>query len=212
MLKGFVFDLDGVLVHTDHYHYLAWKALADEEGIYFDEEINNRLRGVSRMDSLNIILERATKVYSLNEKIAMAEKKNEIYRDYLSTMSENDVSEEVKSTLLALKDKGMKIAIGSSSKNAKFILEKVGLINLFDAISDGTEIKHSKPDPEVFLLAASLLGIKPENLAVVEDAPSGIDAAVAGNFLPIGIGEASKYEKTKVSITSLKDILKILPD
>ena len=136
-IKSYIFDLDGVICFTDKYHYLAWKQVADEQGIYFDEEINNRLRGVSRMASLEIILERSDKLYTMSEKVAMAEKKNHIYREYLKQMSPEDLSSEVKSTLEELKYKGCKLAIGSSSKNTRFILERIGLVDFFDAIVDG---------------------------------------------------------------------------
>jgi beta-phosphoglucomutase len=207
MKKGFIFDLDGVICFTDEYHYLAWKALADSEGIYFDKEINNRLKGVSRMDSLDIILERANKTYTDEEKVAMATKKNDIYKEYLEEMSEKDVSEEVVNTLKKLKEMGIKISLGSSSKNAKLILSKIGLLDLFDQIADGTDIKNSKPDPEVFLCAANKLGLEPADCCVVEDAKAGIDAAKAGGFTAIGIGDAADYEKTDHPINTFKDIL-----
>lgn len=140
-IKGIIFDLDGVLVFTDKFHYRAWKAIADDMGIYFDEKINNRLRGVSRMDSLEIILERYEgKLLTMAEKVSLAEKKNQIYRELLRTMTPEDVSEEVRDTLKKLHVDGFKLAIGSSSKNTKFILEKVELIDAFDAVSDGTNI------------------------------------------------------------------------
>lgn len=197
---GIIFDLDGVIVHTDNYHYQAWKKIADKEGIYFDETINNRLRGVSRAESLKIILEKATKSYSNKEIEKMLEEKNNYYRELLTTMKPSDVSKEVLDTLKSLKEKGYKLAIGSSSKNTKFILEKVNLISFFDAISDGTNIAKSKPDPEVFLIASSLLNIEPEKLAVVEDAFAGIDAANSGNFLSMGLGDAFTYNKTKIKL------------
>ena len=159
--KGIIFDLDGVIVFTDKFHYLAWKAVSDELGIYFDEKINNRLRGVSRMDSLEIILEGGKREYSENEKIEIAEKKNEIYKGYLSKMTPSDVSDEVRKTLTELKKRGYLLAIGSSSKNTKYILERVALSDFFDAVSDGTNIKKSKPDPEVFLKAAEFIKLSP---------------------------------------------------
>ena len=152
--KGIVFDLDGVICSTDRYHYLAWKALADRLGIYFDETINNRLRGVSRMASLDIILERYGGNMSPEEKQKAAEEKNSCYRELLRQMSPADLSPEVKTTLDALRAKGLLLGIGSSSKNAKFILGQIGLGEYFDKISDGTNISRSKPDPEVFLKAA----------------------------------------------------------
>lgn len=206
-LKGIVFDLDGVLVFTDKFHYLAWKQMADKEGIYFDEKINNRLRGVSRMESLEIILERAKRKYTEEEKLALATYKNEIYRSYLMKMSESDVPTNVLLSLTALKIKGLKLAVGSSSKNAKLILNQTKLTPYFDAISDGTNISKSKPDPEVFLKAAKMLDINPNNLGVVEDSRSGIDAAKTGGFTSFGIGDAFSYEETDYPIMNLLDIL-----
>lgn len=204
--KGIIFDLDGVIVFTDRFHYLAWKAIADKEGIYFDETINNRLRGVSRMESLEIILERAHKTYRYEEKIALAEYKNALYRKYLDDMTEKDVTPEVRKLLIALKTKGYKLAIASSSKNAQFIVDKVNIRSLFDAIVDGNDITHSKPHPEVFLIAAERLALKPGECVVVEDADAGIDAANIGGFLSAGIGQAAKYVKTDIRLRTLTDL------
>ena len=209
-IKGLIFDLDGVLVFTDKFHYQAWKTMADELGVYFDETINHRLRGVSRMDSLEIILERYEGPdLSLYEKEKLAEKKNEIYRTLLESMTPDDVTKEVRDTLTKLREKGYKLAIGSSSKNAKFILEKVELLDAFDAISDGNNITHSKPDPEVFLKAGEFLGEKPEDCVVVEDAYAGIDAAKAAEMEAVGIGDASGYEKADYKIQKFEELLKI---
>ena len=206
-MKAIIFDLDGVLVFTDKFHYQAWKHLADRIGVYFDEQINNRLRGVSRMASLEIILERSDRSYSREEKEAMAEEKNNVYRELLSTMTPADVSDEVRATLKALKQRGYKLAIGSSSKNAKYILERVALLNQFDAISDGTNISRSKPDPEVFLKAAEFLGEAPKDCAVVEDAYAGIDAAKAGSMTTIGIGDAAGYEKADYRLETFSQLV-----
>lgn len=207
--KGIIFDLDGVICFTDKYHYMAWKEMADEIGVYFDEKINNRLRGVSRMASLDIILERSEKEYSADEKETLAFKKNEIYKELLLKMTPNDLSSEVKETLDTLRAEGHKLAIGSSSKNAKLILKQIGLEGYFDAVSDGTNITHSKPHPEVFLKAAEYLGLKPEECLVTEDAVAGIDAASAGGFSSAGIGEAAVYEKTTYPLQTFSDLLKI---
>lgn len=188
---GVIFDLDGVICFTDKYHYQAWKRIADKLGIEFNESINNRLRGVSRMDSLEIILERYDGALSQAEKEVLATEKNDLYRQLLSNMSPADLSEEVKGTMDALRAAGLKLAIGSSSKNTKFILERLGLSGYFDAISDGTNITRSKPDPQVFLMAAEFLGMKPERCLVVEDAQAGIQAACAGGFDSAGLGEAA---------------------
>ena len=165
-----IFDLDGVLVHTDRFHYKAWKAVADELGIGFDEEINLRLKGVSRRESLEIILENYSGTMTEEEKQAIAKKKNRIYRDFLQQLSPVDVSADVTSVLMRIKDMGIKTAIGSSSKNAGFILEKLGMQGFFGAVSDGNSITKSKPDPEVFLNAAKLLEVLPDDCLVVEDA------------------------------------------
>lgn len=210
MIKAIIFDLDGVLIHTDHFHYVAWKKMADTQGIYFDKEINNRLRGVSRMASLNIILEKATRDYDEQEKEKLATLKNDLYRDALATLTPSDLDPEVKTFLLELKRRNIKLAIGSSSKNAKTILSQIGIIDLFDAISDGTNIQNSKPDPEVFIKAADMLGMEITSCAVVEDAQAGIDAANSGGFFSIGIGDAAGYDKSKMKIDKLSDILKIV--
>lgn len=208
-MKGIIFDLDGVICFTDNYHYIAWKALADQEGIYFDETINHRLRGVSRMESLEIILENAKKTYTDVEKNAMAEKKNETYVKLLESMTEQDLPEGVKDTLLELRKRGMKLSIGSSSKNAKLILRQLGLEGFFDAISDGTNITKSKPDPEVFLKAAEFIGENPEDCLVVEDAEAGIEAAIAGEFKSAGLGEATKHPGVTYKLEKFDDLLQV---
>lgn len=207
--QGIIFDLDGVICFTDKYHYQAWKEMADGIGVYFDEVINNRLRGVSRMESLEIILERSEKAYSGQEKEDLAAQKNEIYKKLLLQMSPSDLSAEVKDTLDELRNRGYKLAIGSSSKNAKTILKQLGLDGYFDAISDGTNITRSKPDPEVFLKAAEFLGLDAAECLVVEDAIAGIDAAVAGGFHSAGIGEAATHEKVTYPIGHFSDLLKV---
>ena len=209
--KGIIFDLDGVICFTDEYHYLAWKEMADGMGVYFDREINNRLRGVSRMASLEIILERYTGPALTNgEKEALATKKNDIYRKLLSRMSPADLSDDVKTTLDALRAKGLKLAIGSSSKNTQQILKQLGLGDFFDAVADGTMITKSKPDPEVFLLAASMLGVSPENAIVIEDAESGVRAAKAGHFRAIGIRTDSNDPDSDITIKKLQNLIEIL--
>lgn len=212
-MKGIIFDLDGVIVFTDRYHYQAWKMLADKYYLEFDETINNQLRGVSRMESLEIIL-RTNKCtgFSNIQKATMAEEKNRIYRSLLQEMTPDDISPEVRDTLKTLKEQGFKLAIGSSSKNTKFILERTNLLNgEFDAISDGTNITRSKPDPEVFLKAADMLGLSPEDCAVVEDARSGIDAACNANMVAIAIGEdAGSYEKSDYRLHSFHDLLSVV--
>ena len=207
--KGIIFDLDGVICFTDEFHYEAWKELADELGIYFDKEINNRLRGISRMASLEIVLEKSDKTYTDEEKAALADKKNERYKELLMEMDAGDLHEDVRYTLNELKKRGVKLAIGSSSKNTKLILSRLQVENVFDAISDGTNITRSKPDPEVFLKAAGFLGLDPADCLVVEDALAGIDAAVAGGFSSAGIGEAASHEKVTYPLNKFSDLLDI---
>ena len=209
--KAVIFDLDGVICSTDEYHYIAWKKLADKMNLPFDRKMNERLRGVSRMESLEIILEnyRGTPL-SQADKEKLAEEKNTIYRASLSRMSPQDLSPEVRETLKQLRVRGIKLAIGSSSKNTKYILKQIGLEHFFDAVSDGTKISHSKPDPEVFIKAAEYLGESPKDCLVVEDARSGIDAAVSGGFDSAGIGTAASYSKAVYVIHDFSDLLHIV--
>lgn len=209
-LRGIIFDLDGVICSTDEYHYLAWKALAECMAIPFDRERNNLLRGVSRMESLEIILARGTKVYTEEEKIAFAEKKNMIYRSLLAQMSTSDLAEDVRNTLDVLKTSGIKLAIGSSSKNAPFILDRIGLSTFFDAVADGNCILRSKPDPEVFLLAASLLKLDPSECIVVEDAHAGVEAAVNGGVRCAAMGDAIDDERATWHLKRFADLLQIV--
>lgn len=205
--KGVIFDLDGVICSTDHYHYLAWKALADRLGAYFDETINNRLRGVSRMASLEIVLERYDGELSEEEKLAAAEEKNNTYRELLKQMSPADLAPEVKATLDWLRAQGLLLGIGSSSKNTKFILERIGLGGYFDAISDGTNITRSKPDPEVFLKGAAFLGLEPKDCLVVEDAKAGIEAALAAGMDAAAIGDAVSCGLATYNLTRFSDLI-----
>lgn len=207
-MKAFIFDLDGVIVFTDRYHYQAWKQMADEMGIYFDKQINQRLRGISRAQSLEIILERYEgALLSEEQKRELMDQKNSYYCSLLDKMTSADVAPEVRSTLKKLRESGYKLAVGSSSRNARYILEKVELLEMFDAVSDGTNIRHSKPDPEVFLKAAEFLGEAPEECYVVEDAYAGIDAANAAGCVSVGIGEAGRYDRADYWIDKFSTLL-----
>lgn len=208
-MKGFIFDLDGVIVSTDGLHYLAWKQMADKEGIYFDEQINNRLRGVSRMASLEIVLERASRAYSNEEKQALATYKNDVYKELLKSLTPDDILPGVSEVLQALRQRGYKLAIGSSSKNTPAILKHIGLEGFFDAVSDGNNITNSKPDPEVFIKGALFLGLDCSECYVVEDAKAGVDAGEAGGFTTIAVGDAFGYEKADHSIKDFREILHI---
>lgn len=207
--RGIIFDLDGVICHTDKFHYQAWKQIAHKLGIYFDETINNRLRGVSRIASFEIILERYDGSMGEEEKACHTAEKNGIYKELLKNMSPADLSAEVKKTLDELRNRGFKLAVGSSSRNACFILERLGLDGYFDAISDGNQITCSKPDPEVFLLAAKLIGEKPADCLVVEDARAGLMAAGAGGMDCAGIGDAADCELADYHLKSFGGLLTV---
>lgn len=186
---GFIFDLDGVIVDTAKYHYLAWKNLADELGIEFTEEDNEKFKGVSRKRCLELLLEMGNISVSNEQFDTWLEEKNEDYLKYISKMDENEILPDVTKVLNYLKDKGIPMALGSASKNAVSILEKVDLMPYFDAIVDGTQVTKAKPDPEVFLIAAKRIGAEPENCVVFEDALAGIEAANIAGMESIGIGD-----------------------
>jgi beta-phosphoglucomutase len=205
-ISAVIFDLDGVIVSTDEFHYQAWKQISDQEKIYFDREINERLRGVSRMESLEIILSHSEKNYSETDKLLLAQRKNDIYCVLLNKLSPNDILPGVINLLLSLKARDIKIAIGSSSKNTPFILEQIGLASSFDAIADGNSITNSKPDPEVFLLAAKKLGVAPEECAVIEDAQAGIDAAIAAGMMAVGVGTAASCVNAHLKLKDLSNL------
>ena len=209
-ISGIIFDLDGVIVHTDKFHYQAWKKLADRIGVEFDETINNRLRGVSRLASLDIILERSDVEYNDTQKAEMAEEKNECYRELLAAMNRNDVTDDVRDTLQKLREKGYHLAIGSSSKNTKYILERTELTDMFDAISDGTNISRSKPDPEVFEKAAEYLGLPAEKCVVIEDAVAGIEAGRAAGMMTVAIGDAALNKAGDFNIANFGELLNII--
>ena len=213
-LRAVIFDLDGVLVSTDELHYQAWKRLADEEGIPFDREINQRLRGVSRMASLEIMLERAPRHYTAAQKQALAERKNATYRALLERLTPADILPGALALLHALRQQGVRLAVASSSKNCRFILQRIGLEDFFDAVVDGNDITRSKPDPEVFLLAAQRLGVRPEHCLVVEDAVAGVEAAHAGGMRAMGVGHAASEPRADLRAESLaqvtaEDILRV---
>lgn len=188
-LQAVLFDLDGVVVDTAKYHYEAWKSIADEEGIYFDAVINERLKGVSRMESLSIIMERSPRKYADEELKLLAERKNNVYVSLLKSLTPGDVLPGIKNFIGELKENGIKTAICSASKNAPAILDKLGTAQLFDIVISGNDTTRSKPDPEVFLMAAEKLLISADGCLVIEDSAAGIEAAMTGGMKSIGIGE-----------------------
>lgn len=188
--KAFIFDLDGVIVDTAKYHYLAWQKIANQLGIEFTPEHNEELKGVSRVRSLDLILELGKIEASQENKDKWLVQKNEDYLSYLVDMDESEILQGVVPILHYLKEKKQLIALGSASKNARPILEKTGIIKYFDAIVDGNDVSNAKPDPEVFLRAAQLLDTTPENAIVFEDSVAGIQAANRAHMTSVGIGEA----------------------
>ncbi len=204
MISAVLFDLDGVLVSTDEFHYLGWQQLADEEAIFFDRQINERLRGVSRMESLTIILERANRAYTQAETLAMAARKNSYYRQLLEKLSPRDILPGVNDLLTELRARSVKMAIGSSSRNCPHILERIGLAQSFDAVVDGNQIINSKPDPEVFLVAARKLAVQPCECLVVEDAEAGVTAGLAGAMKVMAVGAAANDPRAHLRASDLR--------
>jgi len=210
--QAVIFDLDGVLCSTDRFHYQAWKVLADRLGLPFDEAANDRLRGLSRAESLERLLAASPRRYGEPEKAAFAEEKNRTYRALLARLTPADLPAEVRGTLPVLRERGYRLAVGSSSRNAKFILGQIGLAGFFDAVADGTEIRRAKPDPEVFLLAAEKLGLAPRDCCVVEDAASGIRAAAAAGMMSFALhGSAEGCGLADVRLSSFGELLRFLP-
>ena len=195
--KAFIFDLDGVIVDTAKYHFLAWQKLANQLGIEFTHEHNEGLKGVSRVRSLEIILELGKIQATEEDKNQWLIQKNEEYLSYLVTMDEKELLPDVIRVLQYLKDKNQFIALGSASKNARPILEKTNIMHFFDAIVDGNDVSNAKPDPEVFLRATQLVGVTNENAIVFEDSVAGIQAANIANMTSVGIGDQSVLHEAK---------------
>lgn len=209
-VDGFIFDLDGVLCSTDSYHYAAWKQAVEPYGIPCDPAINNRLRGVSRSESLEILLENYDGTLTEAQKAEILAQKNLLYIRMLDNLDQNSLLPGVLPTLLYLKGYGYPLAVGSSSKNARTILCKLGICHIFDCIIDGTMLEKSKPDPEVFLRAARGLSMKPERCAVIEDAHAGIQAAKRGGFYAIATGDAAASPLADTVIARLDEIIVLL--
>ncbi|WP_299158490.1 beta-phosphoglucomutase [uncultured Tenacibaculum sp.] len=216
MKKGFIFDLDGVIVDTAKYHFLAWKKLANDIGIDFTETQNEQLKGVSRVKSLEKILSWGNKTISQDEFMELMAKKNNDYLSYIAKMDESEILPDVPKILNYLIKEQQPISLGSASKNARQILEKVNLISNFNAIVDGNDVSNAKPDPEVFLNAAKLLEVAPENCIVFEDSLAGVQAANNASMISIGIGEKEVLKEadyvfndfTEISVDFLKELIK----
>lgn len=205
-LKACLFDLDGVIVDTAKYHYLAWKRLADELGFDFTEHHNERLKGVSRVRSLEILLEIGGISRSEEEKAIMATRKNEWYVEYIKAMDASEILPGVTEFLATLKANGIKIALGSASKNAGMILTNIGMMDTFDAIIDGNKTSEAKPDPEVFLLGAEALGVAAEECVVFEDAEAGVEAAIRAHMHVIGIGSSEQLAAADFTIKQFTEL------
>ncbi len=205
-IKAIIFDLDGVIVDTARFHYIAWKNLANELGFDFTEKDNERLKGVSRMTSLDILLKIGNIKIEKEKKYFYAEQKNQCYVEYINTMTPQDILPGVKNFLTKVKEEGYKIALGSASKNARTILIRVGLIDFFDSIIDGNKVTNAKPDPEIFLKAASELNVKPNECIVFEDAVAGVEAAIAGGMYCIGVGSEEILSKANFVIPDFKEM------
>lgn len=205
-LKACIFDLDGVVVDTAKYHTLAWKKLANELGFDFSEQENELLKGVSRMRSLEILLELAGIQLSMAEKENLAAKKDGWYLEHVAKMQESEIIPGVKTLLAELKRRGIKCAIGSASRNARPILDKLNLTRHFDAISDGTLTTNAKPDPEVFIRAAKMLGVSPAHCVVIEDAAAGVEAAKRAGMKCVGVGEPEVLHSADIVVGTVKEI------
>ena len=201
-IKGLLFDLDGVIVETAKYHYLAWKEIAEELNIDFTLEDNERLKGVSRTKSFEILLEIGNIKLSEEKFNEYCKLKNDIYLSYINKMDKSEILPGVKEFIMDSRTKGYKIALGSASKNSMTILEKLDIVNFFDVIIDGTKVSKAKPDPEVFLNGALNLGLKPEECLVFEDSFSGIEAAHNGKIKAVGIGESESLKGADLIINS----------
>ena len=202
-ISGCLFDMDGVIVDSAKHHFTAWKMLADELSIPFTLDDNKLLKGLSRIDSLEKILSLGSLELNSNTKLLLMEKKNALYLYLVSKMSQYEILPGVKDLILELRREGVGVCLGSSSKNATVILKNINLFNLFDGIVDGNHITLSKPDPEVFLKGAEILGISPSECVVFEDAASGIEAALSGGFFALGIGDASELSRADSVVSDL---------
>ena len=194
-IQAVIFDLDGVIVDTAQFHFIAWKELAAEWNYTLTPEDNEKLKGVSRMDSVNKIAQWANVQTKPEQLLDIAHRKNEIYLRFCNQLTPQHVLPGISSLINTLKANGVFISLGSASKNARFVLDKLGLLGVFDVVVDGNDVSKSKPNPEVFLKAAQRMGVSPEHCVVLEDAPAGIEAALAANMKVIGLGDAIELQK-----------------
>lgn len=206
MIKACIFDLDGVIVDTARYHFIAWKALADELGFEFTEKDNERLKGVSRMTSLDILLEIGGLDFPKEKKEELAKRKNEHYRSFILKMTPDEILPGAMEFIRELKNNNIKTAIGSASKNAMTILDRLELTSWFDVVIDGTKVSKAKPDPEVFLKGAEALNLSPGECVVFEDAEAGVEAALAGGMKCVGVGTPEVLGKANIVVAGLHEM------
>jgi beta-phosphoglucomutase len=203
-IRAFIFDLDGVITDTAEYHYRGWKRLADEEGLPFDRAENEALRGIARRESLMLILkDRPVSEYKILE---MMERKNQYYLEFIQEVTPADLLPGACELLQEIRDAGMKTAIGSASKNARDVINRLGIAALLDAISDGYSVARPKPAPDLFLHAAAQLGIPPEECVVVEDAAAGVEAGRAAGMLTLGLGPQERFAVVDIVVPSLENV------
>lgn len=205
-IEGIIFDLDGVLTDTSRFHYIAWKHIADELGIYFDEEINERLKGVDRLTSFEIILEKSSRAFTREEKEVFADQKNNYYLELIKNISPSDLYPGVVDLLKKMKINGLKVALGSASKNALSIIKKLEIERYFDVVVDANKITKGKPDPEIFITAADMLGLRNGRCAVLEDSAAGITSARSAGMLAVGIGDKSLLNRADLVYANIKDV------
>lgn len=203
-IKAFLFDLDGVIVDTAIYHYQAWRRLANELGFDISEEFNEQLKGVSRMESLDLILAHGGLTLPEEKKVELATQKNQWYLELVSRMTSDDILPGVPAFFSQVRLAGLKTALGSVSKNASLILERIGMLDAFDAIIDGTKISKGKPDPEVFTKGAAELGLSPSDCVVFEDAVAGIEAGKRGGMFVVGLGQPAVLTQADLVAPSLE--------
>lgn len=205
-MKAVIFDLDGVITDTAEYHYLAWKSLANELQLPFDKQYNEKLKGVSRMESLELILALGNVSYSEEEKKALAEKKNDLYKEMIKQVTPKDLLPGIETLLTELQEASIKTALASASKNAPFILDRLGVTHYFNHIVDVNLIKKGKPDPEIFLTGAAKLGVLPQNCIGIEDAEAGIESILAAGMYAVGVGTPAQMQKADLIVSSTADL------
>ena len=205
-IQAVIFDLDGVIVDTAQFHYNAWKTLASEWGYALKHEDNEQLKGVSRMDSVKKIAQWANVHTTPEQLLDVAHRKNEIYLNLCAQLTPEHILPGISPLIDALKASGVLVALGSASKNARFVLDKLGLLDVFDVIVDGNDVSKSKPNPEVFLKAAQKMGVSPQHCVVLEDAPAGVEAALTANMKVIGLGDASELQKAHLVLDNAKNL------